>query len=85
MLGTSSKSISVARNRRPKLCPSLVTSKKQCRLALDATHSSWRGLLRGGVECPLAGETETGKDLLRDYVNATTGFEEFVILTSNPR
>lgn len=32
-------------------------------------------LLREGVECMLAGEIETGKSILRDYIKATIGFE----------
>ena len=31
------------------------------------------GLLKEGVECLLSGDVDTGKALLRDYVNATTG------------
>lgn len=33
-------------------------------------------LLREGVECFLAGDVETGKSILRDYINATIGFKE---------
>jgi len=33
------------------------------------------GLLTESIECMLAGDIETGKSLLRDYVNATIGFE----------
>ena len=33
-------------------------------------------LLREGIECLLAGEVETGKTVLRDYINATVGFEK---------
>ncbi len=38
-------------------------------------------LLREGVECLLAGEMETGKAILRDYINATIGFEKLSRLT----
>ncbi len=38
-------------------------------------------LLREGVECLLAGELETGKAILRDYINATIGFEKLSSLT----
>ncbi len=34
------------------------------------------GLLKEGVECLLAGDVDTGKIVLRDYINATIGFEE---------
>ena len=35
-----------------------------------------KALLQEGVECLLAGDVDTGKALLRDYINATIGFEE---------
>jgi len=41
-------------------------------------------LLREGVECLLAGGLDTGKAILRDYVNATIGFEELSHKTRTP-
>jgi hypothetical protein len=38
-------------------------------------------LLREGAECLLAGDVDTGKAVLRDYINATIGFEELGDLT----
>ncbi len=35
-----------------------------------------RELLSDGIQCLLAGDVETGKAILRDYINATIGFEE---------
>jgi len=35
-----------------------------------------RGLLTEALDCFLAGELDEGKLLLRDYINATVGFEE---------
>ena len=35
-----------------------------------------RALLRNAVEVLLSGEVETGKSLLRRYVNATVGFKQ---------
>lgn len=32
-------------------------------------------LLREGIDCMLAGDIETGKALLRDYIKGTIGFE----------
>ncbi|MEL7028201.1 MAG: transcriptional regulator [Pseudomonadota bacterium] len=40
-----------------------------------------RGLLTEALDCFLAGEIEEGKSILRDYVNATVGFEELGRLT----
>lgn len=34
-----------------------------------------KALLQEGVECLLAGDIDTGKAVLRDYINATIGFE----------
>ena len=42
------------------------------------------GLLKEGVESLLAGDVDTGKILLRDYINATIGFEELASLTNRP-
>ena len=42
------------------------------------------GLLKEGIECLLSGDVDTGKMLLRDYVNATIGFEELGSLTNKP-
>ncbi len=38
-------------------------------------------LLAEGVQCLLAGEIDVGKSMLRDYVNATIGFQELGGLT----
>ncbi len=40
------------------------------------------GLLTEAVECFLAGDIDAGKILLRDYVNATVGFQELARLTN---
>ena len=42
------------------------------------------GLLREGVECLLSGDIDTGKVVLRDYINATIGFEKLGSLTNKP-
>lgn len=33
-------------------------------------------LLKESINCMLSGDMETGKRILRDYINATIGFEE---------
>jgi DNA-binding phage protein len=33
-------------------------------------------LLREGIDCMLAGDVDTGKAILRDYIKATVGFEK---------
>jgi hypothetical protein len=35
-----------------------------------------KALLQEGIECLLAGDVDTGRAVLRDYINATIGFEE---------
>jgi hypothetical protein len=41
-------------------------------------------LLREGIECLLSGDLETGKIILRDYINATLGFDQLSNLTHKP-
>lgn len=40
-----------------------------------------RELLRQSIECFLVGDIETGKIILRDYINATIGFQELSKVT----
>jgi DNA-binding phage protein len=44
----------------------------QARVQRDSAFR--KELLREGVECLLSGDVETGKTVLRDYINATVGF-----------
>lgn len=39
-------------------------------------------LLREGIDCLLSGEVDTAKSVLRDYINATVGFEKLGTLTN---
>ena len=39
------------------------------------------GILRESIECMLSGDIKTGKALIRDYINATVGFEKLSRLT----
>ena len=44
------------------------------------------GLLRESIECMLSDDVQTGKALLRDYINATIGFERLARMThKNPK
>jgi hypothetical protein len=40
-----------------------------------------RALLTEGVEAFLSGDVDTGKAVLRDYINATIGFDDLAIAT----
>jgi len=40
-----------------------------------------KGLLSESVENMLEGDIETGKSLMRDYINATLGFEKLASMT----
>ena len=39
-------------------------------------------LLKEGIECLLTGDLDTGKAILRDYINATIGFDALGSLTN---
>jgi hypothetical protein len=41
-------------------------------------------LLKEGVQCLLSGDLDTGKAILRDYINGTVGFEKLGDLTHIP-
>ena len=43
-----------------------------------------RGLLIEGIESFIAGDVETGKAVLRDYINATIGFSKLAEKTDIP-
>lgn len=54
----------------------------RARIARDARFR--KEFLREGVECLLAGDMNTGKAILRDYIDATIGFEELGSATHMP-
>ena len=43
-----------------------------------------KALLAEAIECLLSGDVDTGKAILRDYINATIGFEELSDRTHTP-
>ncbi|MGE0279067.1 MAG: transcriptional regulator [Rhizobiaceae bacterium] len=51
-------------------------------VAADRTFSDV--LLREGVDMMLAGDVDTGKAILRDYIKATIGFEKLGEATDTP-
>src|SRR5688572_9492277 len=54
----------------------------QARMRKDRTYR--KALLQEGVECLLGGDLDTGKAILRDYINGTIGFEELSRRTRRP-
>jgi DNA-binding phage protein len=54
----------------------------QARLQSDRKYR--KELLREGVEWLLAGDLDTGKAILRNYINATIGFDELSRRTKRP-
>jgi DNA-binding phage protein len=43
-----------------------------------------KNLLREGIDTMLSGDMDTGKSILRDYINATVGFEKLAAATDTP-
>ena len=54
----------------------------QARAQRDAAFRD--ALLAEGVDAFLAGDVDTGKAVLRDYINATIGFDELALVTGTP-
>lgn len=48
--------------------------KETIKARVERDKAFRKELLREAVECFLAGEIQTGKAVLRDYINATVGF-----------
>ena len=55
--------------------------KETVRARVQRDPAFRRELLREGIESFLTGDVETGKRVLRDYINATIGFNELAELT----
>ena len=55
--------------------------KETIRARIERDPGFREALLEEGVECLLAGDVETGKAVLRDYINATIGFRELGEMT----
>ena len=55
--------------------------KQTIQARLERDPGFREALLEEGVECLLGGDVETGKSVLRDYINATIGFRDLGGLT----
>jgi len=51
---------------------------------LQKDPAARRALLEEAIETLLAGDVDTGKTILRDYINATVGFEELGAAVGTP-
>lgn len=50
--------------------------RETIRARIERDPAFREALLKEGVDCLLAGDVDTGKAVLRDFVNATLGFRE---------
>lgn len=63
----------------------LTRSFKETVKARAARDKAFRdALLTEGIDALLAGDVDTGKAILRDYINATIGFEKLAEETGTP-
>ncbi len=58
--------------------------KETVKARADRDPAFREALLKEGIECLLAGDMDTGKAVLRDYIKATIGFQELSDLTHRP-
>ena len=58
--------------------------KETIRARAQCDRDFRQALLREAVECIINGDLATGKAVLRDYVNATVGFQELEMRTQIP-
>ena len=55
--------------------------KKTIRERVERQPAFREALLTEGIESLLTGDVDTGRAVLRDYINATVGFQELGVLT----
>ena len=58
--------------------------KETVKARVERDEAFREALLREGVECLLGGDIDAGKAVLRDYINATIGFESLSEATNTP-
>ena len=58
--------------------------KELVKARLDRDPKARQALLREAVQSMIEGDVDTGKAVLRDYINATVGFEELGKATGTP-
>jgi len=58
--------------------------KETVKARVEADPAFREALLTEGVDALLAGEIDEGKAILRDYINATVGFEKLAEETGTP-
>ncbi len=58
--------------------------KETVKARMERSPKFRRALLREAIECLLSGDVDTGKAILRDYINGTIGFEELSDRTHTP-
>ncbi len=59
--------------------------KETVRKRLQREPAFRKALLKEAIECFIAGDLDTGKTVLRDYINGTIGFEELSGRTRTPK
>lgn len=59
--------------------------KDTVRARMERDPEARKELLRGALECFLAGDVATGKAVLRDYINGTIGFRTLSDRTHTPK
>jgi len=58
--------------------------KELVKARLDRDPKARQALLREAMQSMIEGDVDTGKAVLRDYINATVGFEELGKATGTP-
>ena len=59
--------------------------KETVRERLQREPGFRKALLKEAIECFISGDVDTGKAVLRDYINGTIGFDELSDRTHRPK
>lgn len=73
--------MNISIGKRDKIMPITRNFKETVQARALKDKKFREGILRESIECMLSGDIKTGKALLRDYINATIGFEKLSRLT----
>jgi DNA-binding phage protein len=76
--------LQTAKEARGELVALTQDFKEKIRARAQTDRKFRQSLLREAIECVLNGDLDTGKAVLRDYVNATVGFQSLEKKTKIP-
>jgi hypothetical protein len=76
--------LQATQNAGAMIMPLTRSFKQTIQARIEKDEAFREELLKEGLQCLLSGDLDTGKAILRDYINGTVGFEKLAGLTHKP-